>query len=165
MSTTDVIVENGNRMMTHAKVVVEGVELTFADDCKGVIPFADLPEIGKFENLARIELPNPYEVFLFALNGKSVEIPWDFARHFCDSSYQLRVEEVATEGRQAFGKRVRQLREAASLTQDKLAKAAGIGRVTLVRIERGEQSPRYENIIALADALGVPPERLLVTSA
>jgi len=33
---------------------------------------------------------------------------------------------------------------------------AGIGRVTLVRIEKGEQSPRYETLIALSRALGLP---------
>jgi transcriptional regulator with XRE-family HTH domain len=34
--------------------------------------------------------------------------------------------------------------------------AAGIGRVTLVRLDRGEQSPRYETLVALARVLGRP---------
>ena len=34
-----------------------------------------------------------------------------------------------------------------------LASAAGIGRVTLVRLEGGEQSPRYETLMAIARAL------------
>ena len=30
-------VKNAERMMTHAEVTTEGIELTFADGCKGVI--------------------------------------------------------------------------------------------------------------------------------
>lgn len=49
------------------------------------------------------------------------------------------------------------------MTQEHLAAAAGIGRVTLVRIERGEQSPRYGTLVALAEALGCPMATLLET--
>ena len=59
-------------------------------------------------------------------------------------------------GLQAIGARIRQLREFAGLTQEALARAAGIGRVTLVRIENGEQSPRYGTLVSLARALGRP---------
>jgi hypothetical protein len=34
------------------------------------------------------------------------------------------------------------------LTQEKLADIAGIGRVTLVRIEKGGQSPKYDTLVA-----------------
>ena len=61
------------------------------------------------------------------------------------------------------GSRIRQLREAARLTQEELATAAGIGRVTLVRIENGQQSPRYETLVALAGALGRPVAELLAS--
>jgi len=57
---------------------------------------------------------------------------------------------------------VRALREAAGLTQEALAAAAGIGRVTLVRLEGGEQSPRYETLLALATALGRPLTDIVV---
>ncbi|MBA7589090.1 hypothetical protein ES708_31165 [subsurface metagenome] len=42
------------------------------------------------------------------------------------------------------------------MTQSELAEAAGIGRVTQVRIENGEQSPRYETLAAIAQALRRP---------
>ena len=35
-----------------------------------------------------------------------------------------------------------------------MATAAGIRRVTLVRVKNGEQLPRYETLVALAGALG-----------
>ena len=53
-----------------------------------------------------------------------------------------------------MGDRVRQMRMGAGMTQGQLATAAGIGRITLVRLEKGEQSPRYETLVAIARALG-----------
>jgi transcriptional regulator with XRE-family HTH domain len=42
------------------------------------------------------------------------------------------------------------------MTQSGLAAAAGIGRVTEVRIENGDQSPRCDTLAAIAHALGRP---------
>jgi DNA-binding XRE family transcriptional regulator len=153
---TTIFVRNADRMMTAASPRKDGIELTFADGASGVVPFADIPEIGDASNLKAIELPNPYIIVLQNRNGEDAEIPWDFARHYCDTSYRPRVEAIAAEGRQAIGARIRALREAAGMTQQALASNAGIGRVTLVRLERGEQSPRYETLVALATTLGRP---------
>ena len=149
-----ILVKNADRMMTSADPLKEGIEITFADGCRGLVPFADIPEVNRFENLANIELPNPYEVMLVAKSGDTVELPWDFVRHYCDVSYRPRVEAVALAGGQAIGVNIRRLRESDGLTQQALAQAAGIGRVTLVRIEKGEQSPRYDTLVFLARALG-----------
>ena len=148
-------------MMTRASATDDGIELTFADGCQGIIPFSDIPEIGTSSALKEIELPNPYQINIRGVEGEAVELPWDFVRHYCDSSYQLRVEAVAAVGRQSLGKRIRAVREAAGMTQSDLATAAGIGRVTEVRIENGEQSPRYETLVAIARALGQPIADLL----
>ena len=149
-----VLVKNADRMMTSADAFKEGIEFTFADGRRGTVPFAEIPEIREFQNLDSVELPNPYEAVLRARSGESVELPWDFVRHYCDSSYRPRVEAVAIAGRQSIGASIRRLRESAGLTQEALGQAAGIGRVTLVRIEKGEQSPRYETLVSLAQALG-----------
>jgi DNA-binding XRE family transcriptional regulator len=159
-----VLVRNADRMMTSAERIKDGVRLTFADGCRGIIPFADLPEIKDLSNLESIELPNPYTVMLTNRQGGTVELPWDFARHYCDPSYRPRVETVAAAGRQSIGTRIRRLRETAGLTQEELSSRAAIGRVTLVRIEKGEQSPRYETLVALSQALGRPLAELLVDS-
>jgi DNA-binding XRE family transcriptional regulator len=156
-----VLVRNADRMMTALNPKKDGVHLTFADGCRGVIPFADLPEIEELSNLESIELPNPYTIMLRNRTGGTVDIPWDFARHYCDPSYRPRVETVAAAGRQSIGNRIRSHREAAGMTQEQLASRAGIGRVTLVHIEKGGQSPRYETLVALSRALGRPPAELL----
>ena len=150
------------RMMTVASLLEDGIELGFADGAKGLIPYSDLPEIGKRATLSTLELPNPYEMVLKTAQGATVEIPWDFARHYCDASYRPAVEAIAMRGRLTLGQRVRRLRNSAGLSQDALARAAGIGRVTLVRLEKGEHTPRYRTLSAVAKVLGVDVSELLV---
>jgi DNA-binding XRE family transcriptional regulator len=91
---------------------------------------------------------------LKTVRGERIEIPWDFARHYCDESYRPTVEAIAMRGRLTLGGRIRQFRESAGLTQEALAQAADIGRVTLVRLEKGEQTPRFKTLNAIAQALG-----------
>ena len=157
-----VLVKNANRMMTIASLLEHGIELSFADGASGLIPYSELPEIGQRATLSALELPNPYELVLKTAQGATVEIPWDFARHYCDASYRPAVEAIAMRGRHTLGQRVRRLRNSAGLSQDALARAAGIGRVTLVRLEKGEQTPRYKTLRAIARALGVSVSKLLV---
>ena len=158
-----VLVKNADRMMTSADPLEDGIEFTFADGRKGMVLFAAIPEVKEGDNLASVELPNPYEVVLRTNDGQTVDLPWDFVRHYCDASYRPRVETVALAGRQAIGARIRQLRKAAGLTQEALARVAAIGRVTVVRIENGEQSPRYETLVSLANALDLPMWGLTAT--
>ena len=160
--TDAALVRNANRMMTVASLLEDGIELGFADGSKGLIPYADLPEIKERAAVANLALPNPYEMVLQTGRGERIEIPWDFARHYCDASYRPAVEAIAMRGRQTLGKRIRRHRESAGLTQEALARAADIGRVTLVRLEKGEQSPRFKTLDALAGALGVRVSELLV---
>ena len=163
-----VLVRNANRMMTVASLLEDGIELGFADDSKGLIPYADVPEIKRRAGVSDLELPNPYMMVLTTVHGERVEIPWDFARHYCDTTYRPTIEAIAMRGRQTIGQRIRRFRQSAGLTQETLARAADIGRVTLVRLEKGEQTPRYRTLDAIAKALGMrvselltDPERLL----
>ena len=72
------------------------------------------------------------------------------------------MERIKADARQSLGSRIRRFREAAGLTQEALAAAAGIGRVALVRVEKGEQSPRFETLSAVAQALGRGVDELVV---
>jgi DNA-binding XRE family transcriptional regulator len=146
-------VSRAARMMTHAEVMHDGIEITFADGCKGVIPFPAIPEVKNPSDLERIELPDPYQIIIHGQKGELVELPWDFVRHYCDASYQPVEEKIAAASLKSLGKHIRFLRENAGLTQLKLAEAAGIGRVTELRIENGEQSPRFDTLAAIARAL------------
>ena len=115
---------NAGQMITHASATSEGIELAFADGARGIVPFSEIPEIGTLGNLADLELPNAYVLVLKSRSGDTAEIPWDFARHYCDTSYRPRVEAVGEVGRKALGARLRALREATGTTQEALAAAA-----------------------------------------
>ena len=49
---------------------------------------------------------------------------------------------------------LRQMREEAGLTQVGLAKASGVDRGTIIKIERGQRSPTVETLTKLARAMG-----------
>lgn len=57
--------------------------------------------------------------------------------------------------REKFGQRVRSLRIEGGLTQEQLAERAGISVDFLSLIERGRNSPSFENLDELAGALEV----------
>jgi DNA-binding XRE family transcriptional regulator len=58
------------------------------------------------------------------------------------------------------GVRIREAREHASLTQEKLADRAGLGRSTLQRIESG-QGIKFVHLVRIARALDVPVRDLV----
>ena len=160
MATT--LVKNADRMMASASALDEGIELTFVDGCSALIPFGDLPEVVEGGGLKDLELPTAYELILTTARGDQSEIPWDFARHYCDPTYRPRIEVQAKQARGNLGGRIQDRRKAASLTQAELSSRAGIGRVTLTRIEKGDHSPRTETLTAIARALGVEVEDLIL---
>jgi transcriptional regulator with XRE-family HTH domain len=57
--------------------------------------------------------------------------------------------------RMMFGHRVRSLRKKHHLTQEQLAELAGISVDFLSLIERGRNSPSFENLEALGNALRI----------
>lgn len=58
----------------------------------------------------------------------------------------------------AFGRRLRELRDAAGLTQAQLGEQAGMLPHALARLERGEREPGWGTVLKLAEALGVSTE-------
>ena len=60
-----------------------------------------------------------------------------------------------------IGRSVREHRVKMFMTQEQLARMAGISLRQVVRIERNEVEPRCSTILKLADALGVEPSELV----
>jgi transcriptional regulator with XRE-family HTH domain len=54
-----------------------------------------------------------------------------------------------------FARRLRQLRDAAGLTQGQLAEKAGLHRQGIAKLEMGDREPAWGTVQALAKALGV----------
>ncbi|SAI57176.1 transcriptional regulator [Bordetella ansorpii] len=60
-----------------------------------------------------------------------------------------------------FGETLRQQRLARAISQEELAHKANLDRTFVSRIERGIRQPTISTLFGLAQALGVPPERLI----
>ena len=129
----------------------------------GLSPSTTFPEVAAGGGVKDIELPSPYEMIIVMHLGERSEIPWDYARHYCDATYRPRVEAIAKLACENLGRRIRQLRKEARLSQIALAHRAEIGRATLIRIEKGEHSPRHKTLSAIAQALGVEFRELVTT--
>ena len=71
---------------------------------------------------------------------------------------QRRIDlKASSEQESSFGARLRQLREAAGLTQEELARRAGLTRNAVSALERGERRRPYPHTVrSLADALELP---------
>lgn len=72
---------------------------------------------------------------------------------------------VAKKQATAFGKRLRELRDKAGLTQDELAGQVKMEQSSIARLERGEREPGWATVLRLADALGVTPDAFLDADA
>jgi DNA-binding XRE family transcriptional regulator len=149
-------------MMTTATLTQSGLEVTFADGRHGIIPTDAVFGNDQVPAVEDLKIPNPFVIQIVLQNGEIVEIPWDFARHYCDPTYAVRVEQKRDAGQAMLGKRVQKLRSARNLSQEGLARRAGVGRMTLARLERGQQSPRHETLVALGKALGIGLTELLL---
>lgn len=61
--------------------------------------------------------------------------------------------------------RLAEVRQSKGMTQEQLAAATGVHRVTIARIETGEISPKATTLKKLADALGVLMDDLMEQGA
>jgi transcriptional regulator with XRE-family HTH domain len=62
---------------------------------------------------------------------------------------------MSEQNQSGFGPRLRELREAAGLTQEGLAQLAGMHKFGIAKLERGEREPSWATVKTLAKALGV----------
>ncbi len=69
------------------------------------------------------------------------------------------------EVRVEVGRRIRQLRKAAGMTQEALALESGLSRNLLVDVELGKSGLLYERLFDLARALKVEPHQLLIVGS
>jgi methanogenic corrinoid protein MtbC1/DNA-binding XRE family transcriptional regulator len=74
---------------------------------------------------------------------------------------QDRPKAVLREYLLALGRRIRELRSQKAWTQEQLADASRVTRVCIVAVEGGKQNVTMDIVVRIANALEIPPERLL----
>ena len=62
--------------------------------------------------------------------------------------------------RRLFGNRIREFRKAKKLSQQALAAKAGLHYTYVGSVERGESNISFDNMVKIADALGIPLKEL-----
>ena len=154
-------VQNTDRMMTSAEVSHLGLSVAFADGVAALVPWERVEKVGGLPEVASVSLDTPYLALARTVGGETVEIPWDFARHFGDPDYRKRMDDLALRGQRKFAMRLRDRRRGAGLSQRQLAEMSGVGKATVARLETAAQSPRLETIRRLAAALDSPIHALL----
>ena len=96
-------------------------------------------------------------------SGNEYEVPWDRVLYEAEASYPyFRGNRAKIERSVAVGSQVRKLRKIKGMTQAQLARAAGILRPNLSRIEAGKHRPTLETLERVATALKVPVVHLIV---
>ncbi len=156
------MVQGAERMMISAEASYDGLRVSFADGLVSVALWESVVDVGGQSEVVSIEMDTPYEAVIRTQAGDTVEIPWDFVRHFGDAEYRDRMEEETVRGRRKFAERLRRLRREADLSQQRLADLSGVGRVTIARIEGAAQSPKLDTIQKLATGMGYPVQALLM---
>ena len=73
----------------------------------------------------------------------------------------MELTEDIIESRFKLGVHVRELRTEMSLTQGQLGSMVGLDRTYISRVERGRCSVTLDNILLIANGLGVTPSELL----
>ena len=68
---------------------------------------------------------------------------------------------MCVEPGEAFGKILRGRRKERALSQEKLALDAGLERVYISMLERGQRQPTFQTMIKLATSLGCAPSELV----
>lgn len=96
------------------------------------------------------------------ISGNRYEVPWDRVLNEAEPSYPyFRGRAARSKKAQEIGTTIRKLREEKGLTQKALARAAGMIRANLSRIEASKHRPTLETIERIATALKVPVADLI----
>lgn len=80
-----------------------------------------------------------------------------------EGSDELELNRATRSRRQAFGRRLRELRAEAGLSQEAFADRAGLHRTYVGSVERGERNLSLDAMHALPDALQVSPAVFFTT--
>lgn len=138
------------------------LEVEFQDDCAGTILVEELglPFSPRTIDEDHFAQKDGLEVKLINDDDEEV-LPWDYLRAKIDSEYRNRQKQQQNKELKALGQRLKNFRKAEGLNQEDLAKRAGIGRVTLSRLERGKQEPRFQTLMDLASAMDISFQKLI----
>lgn len=99
------------------------------------------------------------------VEGNFTEIPWDRVRCVADAAFRRHMANQAAKSARRVAQRLAELRRESGLTQEAVATAAGLARVTVSRLENGALQPTYETLTRVLAAMGRRVEDLATDRA
>ncbi len=108
----------------------------------------------------RLRIGETQDVLELPGRDSITEIPWDRIRCVADPEFRAHLADQAAHSARRIGQRLRELRQESGLTQEAIARATGIARVTISRLEKGLVQPTFEMLTRLLAALGKQPRDL-----
>src|SRR5437773_3051369 len=82
------------------------------------------------------------------------EIPGDVIRMMTNADYRAYMVGLASRWADRIGRHLALIRKARGFTQKAVAEAAGLGRVSLAKVETGKVEPSFSTVIKLLAAMG-----------
>lgn len=143
----------------------EEVHVQFRDGVEGTMQTKKMNPDDPLVDLIPSSLDDSggLEVTFVTESGERISYPWDYFRRDIDKEFQREEEEIARQELRAMGRQVKKLRKEQDITQEELARRAGIGRATVSRLERGEREPSFRTLMKISHALRVPLQALFET--
>jgi DNA-binding XRE family transcriptional regulator len=116
-------------------------------------------------DVVRVEVDSRRLFFrVLQASGNKYEVPWDRVLYEAEAAYPYFRGPKASMGKpRAVGEQVRRLRKTRGMTQAQLARAAGLLRPNLSRIEAGKHRPTLDTLEKIAAALKVPVVDLIAS--
>jgi DNA-binding XRE family transcriptional regulator len=102
----------------------------------------------------RLRIGQTQDVLEIPRAGGVTEVPWDRIRCVADAAFRRHLAVQAAKSVRRVAHRLRELRQQRGLTQDAVARAAGVDRVTISRLENGALQPTFETLARVVAAMG-----------
>ena len=152
--TLSVTLHNAKQLVSHAEWRKNGLHVRFADGCICVVPPADALQ-GRSTAPTSIAISTRPPVGLILHFGKDeLELPWDWLRGYGDADHVKRAQASLAATKSHIGQRLRDARAQAGLSQEALARASGVSRATIARLEADQGGVTLITLERLAAALG-----------
>jgi DNA-binding XRE family transcriptional regulator len=105
-------------------------------------------------NRVRVEPETHGALLIPTSDGHTEEIPGDVIRMTTNADYRAYIVGLASHWADQIGKHLAAIRKARGLTQKSVASAAGLGRVSLAKVETGKVEPSFSTVVKLLAAMG-----------
>ena len=128
--------------------------VSFRNGDRFEVPIEALLDSSNAARWDRLRIGETQDVLEIPVADGIAEIPWDRIRCVADPACRRHLAHQAARSARRVAGRLRQLRRGMGLTQEAVARSAGVARVTISRLESGQLPPTYQTLVRVLAAMG-----------